>query len=78
MIGEIGAKNLDLAEESSYRVNNLIIAKEMEKMGKTPMEIKLATGWERGASNGKLFSKGNTKDVLLELEKEGIIKKIDC
>lgn len=53
IIGEAGAKNLDQAEERYYRINNLGVAKKMEKAGSTVDEIKYATGWERGGNNGK-------------------------
>ena len=48
--GEIGAQNLDNAEvqEGVSRMENLAIAKQMETEGKSPMDIRLATAWERG------------------------------
>jgi hypothetical protein len=49
IIGEKGAQNLDQIEEVTYRMDNLLVAREMEKAGKTPKEIRLATGWEKGA-----------------------------
>lgn len=48
IIGEQGASNLDKAEEAIIRLDNLKIAKEMEAT-KTPQEIRMATGWEKGA-----------------------------
>ena len=48
-IGEKGAANLDKAEEATTRLDNLNVAREMEKSGKDAKAIKLATGWERGA-----------------------------
>lgn len=48
-IGKKGATALDLAEETTARLDNLGVAREMEQAGKTPEAIKLATGWERGA-----------------------------
>lgn len=48
-IGEKGAANLDKAEEATTRLDNLGVAREMEKSGKDAKVIKLATGWERGA-----------------------------
>ncbi len=48
-IGEKGAVNLDKAEEATTRLDNLNVAREMEKSGKDAKAIKLATGWERGA-----------------------------
>lgn len=48
-IGEIGARNLDAAEEATIRLDNLSVAREMEDAGKDAKTIKIATGWERGA-----------------------------
>ena len=54
IVGEIGAQNLDDAEvqEGVSRMQNLVIAKEMEKEHKTDKNIRLATGWEKG-TDGK-------------------------
>lgn len=49
IIGEQGATALDKAEESTHRLDNLGVAREMETANKTPKEIRLVTGWERGA-----------------------------
>ena len=51
IIGEKGAEQLDYAEEVTHRMDNLSVAREMETAGKSPKEIRLATGWERGADN---------------------------
>jgi hypothetical protein len=51
IMGEKGAQNLDKAQEVTFRMDNLRVAKEMEKENKSSKEIKLATGWERGADN---------------------------
>ena len=48
-IGEKGASNLDAYEEANTRLDNLAVAREMEKSGKDAKAIKMATGWERGA-----------------------------
>lgn len=48
-IGEVGASNLDKAEEATTRLDNLAIAREMEAADKSAKTIKMATGWERGA-----------------------------
>ena len=48
-IGEKGAANLDKAEEATTRMENLNVAREMEATPKDAKNIKLATGWERGA-----------------------------
>ena len=63
IVGEKGAQNLDQSEEVTFRLDNLIIAKEMEsKLGlteedwqKTKYKLEdkkklfLVTGWQRGA-----------------------------
>jgi DNA repair protein RadC len=71
VIGEQGATNLDKAEEATYRMDNLGVAREMEQAGKTPKEIRLATGWERGADkkwryeilDGKIINTNRIKEV---------------
>lgn len=78
IIVEKGAVSADLIEEASFRIDNLVIAREMEQSGKTPLEIKLATGWERGTSNSRLFEDKSLEEILLRLEEEGIITKTDC
>ena len=47
--GEVGATNLDLADRTNVRMNNLTVARQMESEGKDAKTIRLATGWERGA-----------------------------
>lgn len=51
IVGEKGARNLDNIEESTHRMDNLAIAKDMETNGKDSESIWLATGWEKGADN---------------------------
>lgn len=46
--GISGAMNLDAAEESTRRMDDLNVAMEMEGAGKDARTIRLATGWERG------------------------------
>ena len=48
-IGERGAKEADHAEEVTTRLDNLSVAREMEEGKKSAKDIKMATGWERGA-----------------------------
>ena len=48
-IGEKGAARLDAAEEATTMLDNLHVAREMENGKKDARNIKLATGWERGA-----------------------------
>lgn len=76
-IGEQGAANIDAAEEANTRLDNLAVAREMEKSGKDAKSIKIATGWERG-SDGKwryeeedfeYIPKGNAREKSL-LERE--------
>lgn len=76
-IGEQGADNLDRVEEATTRLDNLNVAREMEKSGKDAKSIKIATGWERG-SDGKwryeeedfeYIPKGNAREKSL-LERE--------
>ncbi len=61
-IGEIGATNLDKAEEATIRIDNLRVAREMESAEKNEKSIKLATGWERGADGKWRYE---TEDVII-------------
>ena len=47
-VGQQGAAALDKAEEATTRLDNLGVAREMERQEKDAKAIKLATGWERG------------------------------
>lgn len=49
LAGERGAAAADKAEERTIRMDNLSVAKDMEKNKKKAKVIKAATGWERGA-----------------------------
>ena len=49
LAGERGAAAADKAEERTFRMDNLSVAKDMEKNKKKTKAIKAATGWERGA-----------------------------
>lgn len=49
LAGERGAAAADKAEERTIRMDNLSVAKDMEKNKKKDKAIKAATGWERGA-----------------------------
>lgn len=77
IVGEKAAKNLDQADEVTTRIDNLQIAKEMEKLNKSPQEIRLATGWERGAEKFDIFAKTDD-EILNMLESNNAIIKIDC
>ena len=46
--GRVGAERMDRTEGVTTRLNNLAVAKGMEKEGKGAAAIKYATGWERG------------------------------
>jgi len=48
ILGEKGAKALDIANNSEVILNNLAIAKQFTKDGKDAKTIRLATGWEMG------------------------------
>ena len=71
IIGERGARNLDQIEEATFRMDNLLVAKEMEQAGKTPKEIRLATGWEK-VNNEWKYEVGDVKLKInsVELGKE--------
>jgi GNAT superfamily N-acetyltransferase len=49
IIGEKGAERLDVMEGNTRRMSNLVMAKNMTDDGKSPLEIRVATGWELGA-----------------------------
>lgn len=53
IVGEQGASNMDSVDESTVRMDNLLVAKEMEQAGKSIAEIKLSTGWERNKADSK-------------------------
>jgi hypothetical protein len=53
ILGEKGAQNLDQIEEATFRMDNLLVAKEMEQVGKTPLQIRLSTGWEKNSMDLK-------------------------
>ena len=46
-VGQQGAAALDKAEEATTRLDNLGVAREMERQEKAAKPIKMATGWER-------------------------------
>ncbi len=49
LAGERGATDADKAEERTFRMDNLSVARKMEEEKKDAKAIKMATGWERGA-----------------------------
>lgn len=46
--GEKGAAEADKADEQTIRMDNIDVAKQMEKAKKNAKIIKMATGWEKG------------------------------
>lgn len=49
LAGERGAAAADKAEERTFRMDNLSVARKMEEEKKDAKAIKMATGWELGA-----------------------------
>lgn len=74
IIGESGAANLDKAEEATTRLDNLGVAREMEKAGKDAKAIKLATGWERGEKDNKW--RYEVPDIELKFTFDEAVKNI--
>ena len=77
IIGEQGAVALDKAEESTHRLDNLQIAKNMELNGKHPNPIRRATGWERGADGlwrYEIPDLAIINEGLQQIKKNGVIK----
>nr|DAE77124.1 MAG TPA: cytosine DNA methyltransferase [Caudoviricetes sp.] len=72
LAGERGAAAADKAEERTFRMDNLSVAKDMEKNKKKPKAIKAATGWERGADGKWRYE---MPDVVLRDPKEWVNKK---
>ena len=71
-VGQQGAAALDKAEEATTRLDNLGVAREMERQEKDAKAIKLATGWERGGDgkwryeimDGELKKEPNVKEKV--------------
>ncbi len=71
-VGQQGAAALDKAEEATTRLDNLGVAREMERQEKDAKAIKLATGWERGGDgkwryeimDGELKKEPNIKEKV--------------
>ncbi len=72
LAGERGAAAADKAEERTFRMDNLSVAKDMEKNKKKAKAIKAATGWERGADGKWRYE---MPDVVLRDPKEWVNKK---
>ena len=60
-VGERGATEADKAEEVSTRLDNLSVARRMEKAEKDAKTIKMATGWERGTDGKWRYETGDAK-----------------
>ena len=71
LIGEVGATALDMAEEATIRMDNLTIARQMEERGDSALDIRMATGWERGSDG---LWRYEIEDVKLHLD-ETLLKK---
>lgn len=65
ILGLKGAQNLDKLEEVKFRVENFQIALQMEAEGKSPIEIKRATLWERHLGDNKWRYEVNDGDFLI-------------
>lgn len=72
LAGERGAAAADKADERTFRMDNLSVAKDMEKNKKKAKAIKVATGWERGADGKWRYE---MPDVVLRDPKEWVNKK---
>lgn len=61
VLGEKGVKNLEMEEESTFRMENLQVARRMELENKTPKEIRTATNWERLPSGEWAYEASDVK-----------------
>ena len=61
VLGEKGVKNLEIEEESTFRMENLQVARRMELENKTPKEIRTATNWERLPSGEWAYEASDVK-----------------
>ena len=61
-LGAQGISRMDLADEGNVRMDNLAVARSMDRAGKNARVIKEATGWERGADGKWRYEVG---DVIL-------------
>lgn len=83
IIGEMGAERLDASEEvheGKTRLENLAIAKQMQKEGKDAKAIRLATGWEKGARKWRyeIGDDANFKIVIDEATRNQNWKKYNA
>lgn len=59
--GEKGAAEADKADEQTIRMDNLDVAKQMEKAKKDAKIIKMATGWEKGVDGKWRYEMSDAK-----------------
>lgn len=64
-LGAQGISRMDLADEVTIRMDNLAVARSMDRAGQDAKTIKAATGWERGADGKWRYEVG---DVILSDE----------
>lgn len=64
--GEIGAARLDALEEVTTRMDNLVVARDMEQAEKDTKAIKFATGWYRGKDGKWRYEMSNNLDKLTD------------
>lgn len=64
IIGLQGAQNLDAISGDTAIVDNLEVAIEMEIRNESPLKIKIATGWQRGADNKWKYELDSSKTSL--------------
>lgn len=83
IVGLKGAKNLDAISGDTVIVDNLEVAIEMEKANETPLKIKIATGWQKGADNQWKYELDSSKaslnlkiDSMAKLGKKYSLKSI--
>ena len=68
ILGEKGADALDKFDESFARMNNLSIARKMESDDKSEIDIKLATGWEKGVDKKWRYEIDDPTNLALDTE----------
>ena len=74
VVGEKGATALDAAQEATTRLENLVVARDMEAAGKDAKTIKLATGWEKSVDGKWRYEIGDGKLVDgVNFSKEGLL-----
>lgn len=83
IVGIKGAQNLDAISGDTVIVDNLEVAIEMEKSNETPLKIKIATGWQKGADNQWKYELDSSKaslnlniDSMAKLGKKYSLKSI--